>query len=359
MTNTFQPNTPSDITAEACAWIAQLESGELTAADLDAFREWIGRSPSHAAQIKQLAAMSKDMNVLTGMVEPIQEAANEHRVLMSPRAIPAFGLRRLATMAVAVCVLVVGVFFFQQSQTSDVAFFVTTAVGEYQDVQLPDGSIVKLNTNSKIEVSYSKHQRKVRLLVGEAFFDVMPNAERPFFVYADEKQVRVVGTAFLVRLIDKEFELMVTKGRVELGKASALPAASSAKAVVTVPPEPANTSTDLSVPVALVAGQSITLAEIKSAPIVSVSKREQQRELSWQEGLHDFSKTRLEDVINELSRHTTLTIEITDPSLRDLQFGGIFRIGDTAALFGALETSFGIQVSTLNNNTVRLSRQYQ
>jgi transmembrane sensor len=349
MTDTFPSHNPSDITAEACAWIAQLESGELTAADLDAFREWIGRSPSHAAQIKQLAAMSKDMNVLTGMVEPIQDAANEHRVLMSPRAVPVFGLRRLATMAVVVCVLVVGVFFFQPSQTSDVSFLATTAVGEYQDVKLPDGSMVKLNTNSKIEVSYSKHQRKVRLLAGEAFFDVMPNAERPFFVYADENQVRVVGTAFLVRLIDKEFELMVTKGRVELGKS-----------VVTVPSEPAMATTDSAVPVALVAGQSITIAEIKQpAPIVSVSKREQQRELSWQEGLHDFSKTRLEDVINELSRHTTLTIEITDPSLRDLQFGGIFRIGDTAALFGALETSFGIQVSTLNNNTVRLSRQYQ
>ncbi len=55
----------SNITVEACSWIAQLETGKLTAADEEAFREWISRSPRHASEIKSLAVMSKDLNLLS------------------------------------------------------------------------------------------------------------------------------------------------------------------------------------------------------------------------------------------------------------------------------------------------------
>ena len=364
MNRDFQSRVAPEITAEASAWIAQLESGELTAADLDAFREWIGRSPQHAAEIRQLAAMSMEMNVLTNMVEPIQEAAKAHRSLRPHDTGITKALRRITSMAVFACLLVAVIFSFRQLNTSPSPMMITTTVGEYRVAELPDGSLVKLNTDSRVEVSFNDHQRKVRLLAGEAFFDVIPNPKRPFFVYADNKQVKVVGTAFLVRLIDQEFELMVTKGKVELAKTATIATVQPTLTVeqsYTTPPVNSNknkTNSATTDPIALVAGQSITMdVEDDQAPIVAVSEREQLRELSWQEGLHDFSNTSLEDVVEELSRHSTMTIEITDPALRDLKFGGIFRIGDTEALFGALETPFGIQISYIDKNKVSLSRQ--
>jgi len=64
-----------DITAEACAWIAQLETGDLTPADVDAFREWMHRSPRHVAEIQRLARLSADLNILTALAQPLREAA--------------------------------------------------------------------------------------------------------------------------------------------------------------------------------------------------------------------------------------------------------------------------------------------
>jgi transmembrane sensor len=109
-------------------------------------------------------------------------------------------------------------------------------------------------------------------------------------------------------------------------------------------------------PVLLDAGQSITLAStVTTARVVEQSQREQQRALSWQEGIHDFSATPLEDVIREINRYSPLEIEIADPALRELQFGGIFRIGDTQPLLDALETSYGVNVQRLGTTKVRLS----
>ncbi len=53
------------IEAEACAWIAQLDGGEPSQEDLDAFREWVHRSPRHQDEIKRLSAIWGDLNVLT------------------------------------------------------------------------------------------------------------------------------------------------------------------------------------------------------------------------------------------------------------------------------------------------------
>ena len=89
-----------------------------------------------------------------------------------------------------------------------------------------------------------------------------------------------------------------------------------------------------------------------------VSEREQLRELSWQEGLHDFSNTPLEEVVAELSRYSTTKIEITDPALGELEFGGVFRIGDTQPLFEALETAYGVEVNYLGDERVTLSLLY-
>lgn len=350
----------SNITAEACAWIPQLETGKLTAADQEAFREWINRSPRHAAEIRYQAEMSKELNVLAGMAQPIDAAADHHSAAVSrkkPRS--SFGFIPAAfAISIAALMFFAATAIYRPVNSSVETALYRTAIGEYREFVLSDGSVVKLNTDSQIEVTFDKDNRRVRLLNGEVFFDVTSNAKRPFWVYTQDQHIRVVGTAFLVSLLDKNFELMVTEGRVELASNSPPANLQQQQQIVTRDSEDQPKLDQLSTePIALVAGQSIHVSVSKqTTPVQTLSEIEQRRELSWQEGLHEFSDDSLLDVVRELSRYNRMKIEITDPELQELKFGGVFRIGETQLLFDALEAAYGVEVVYLDDNSVHLSR---
>ncbi len=82
-------------------------------------------------------------------------------------------------------------------------------------IELPDGSTVSLNRNS--ELSYSKDfgegGRNVSLK-GEAFFEVVPDAGRPFVVNTTQVSVTVIGTSFNVQNYDdkNDAEVVVETG---------------------------------------------------------------------------------------------------------------------------------------------------
>ncbi|PRN03545.1 histidine kinase [Pseudomonas sp. LLC-1] len=75
-----------------------------------------------------------------------------------------------------------------------------TAQGETRDVTLADGSVVQMDSDTAIAVDYSGDHRDVKLLAGQAFFEVMPDKAKPFHVRADDVKVTVTGTAFNVEL---------------------------------------------------------------------------------------------------------------------------------------------------------------
>ncbi len=70
--------------------------------------------------------------------------------------------------------------------------------GQYR-VALSDGSVVWLNSDSRLEypVNFTGNERRVRIS-GEAFFEVMHDATRPFIVETDRQSVSVLGTKFNV-----------------------------------------------------------------------------------------------------------------------------------------------------------------
>jgi len=78
-------------------------------------------------------------------------------------------------------------------------------------VALNDGSKISLDKNAFIEVSPSLEKEKDRkvFLHGNAFFDVAKNEAKPFFVYADDITIRVVGTSFKVQSDKKQGKLSV------------------------------------------------------------------------------------------------------------------------------------------------------
>src|SRR5690606_22571909 len=91
--------------------------------------------------------------------------------------------------------------------------------GERKSIQLPDGTKVMLNAGSTIHIAADFNATSRQLtLVGEAFFDVVHNAEKPFIIHTGAMDIKVLGTVFNVRAYpgDKTSETSLLKGSVEV-----------------------------------------------------------------------------------------------------------------------------------------------
>jgi transmembrane sensor len=81
-------------------------------------------------------------------------------------------------------------------------------------VSLPDGSRATLNRDSAIRVDFASAARRVTLLRGEVYVEVVPDAAHPFRVAAGQGVSEAVGTAYAVRRVDGRTQVAVTEGRV-------------------------------------------------------------------------------------------------------------------------------------------------
>jgi transmembrane sensor len=103
--------------------------------------------------------------------------------------------------------------------TADQVNEVSTRPGSKSKIHLPDGSTVWLNADSKLEYdkNFNGEMREVQL-TGEAFFDVVKNAKKPFIVHTGSANIKVLGTSFNVKsyLGDKTTETSLIRGSVEV-----------------------------------------------------------------------------------------------------------------------------------------------
>lgn len=91
-----------------------------------------------------------------------------------------------------------------------------TQAGELRELRLADGSTVHMGPQSAIAVEYGKGERTVRLLAGEAWFDVRHNPAAPFRVFAGDVRTTVLGTSFDVRRSGGATAISLKRGRVSV-----------------------------------------------------------------------------------------------------------------------------------------------
>jgi len=273
-----------------------------------------------------------------------------------------------AGLAAAVIVIGLAATFWLRPDPLSGNDFYATAVGQQLSMTLTDGSIVILNTNTQIKVDYDHEYRNIRLLQGEAHFTVAKNPVRPFRVYAGNGRVQAVGTAFSVYLRDDSVDVTVTEGEVVLesvGQAGVdllpqpgkLPGSNqSSGAIATVDDGIVEALSKLK------AGESASFQIAVNADVAriidaieTVEAPEMAKRLSWREGILTFAGDPLAVVVDEISRYTTISIEISDPVVRATRIGGRFPIGETDAMFDALEANFGLQVTRLSHDHVLVS----
>jgi len=95
----------------------------------------------------------------------------------------------------------------------------STGHGEIATRELPDGSRIDLAARSEVAVAYHRDWRLAHLSAGEVRFDVAPDARHPFEIETPLGHVRVLGTAFSVRLNDNGLRVAVAHGRVAVWRA--------------------------------------------------------------------------------------------------------------------------------------------
>jgi len=98
--------------------------------------------------------------------------------------------------------------------------------GTQSRITLPDGSTVLLLDDSQIDLSsdFLRGNTREISLVGEAFFDVATDPQRPFIIHTGRIQTTALGTAFTVRAMPGETSITVTvvDGKVKVKDGSKL-----------------------------------------------------------------------------------------------------------------------------------------
>jgi len=322
---------------EASAWIAQLNSDLWSQADQAALREWCRRSPANRAALRRLGATWADLDDLASLRTNYDRA--ERHDSARPLRWSGFWLSH-AALAAALLGMVVSFGVDWVATPEPAVQFYATNIGEQRTVELPDSSIVRLNTSSLLEVSYGPDERRLRLVKGEALFNVTKDPNRPFVVNAGGNTVRAVGTRFTVRMGTEAIEVVVSEGAVALLRSAVDGAGANvdgARALVLRPNEVAIMRDRAADPIR----------------ITSIETPQLERRLAWTDGMLEFDGEHLATVVAEVSRYTPVKITIADPKLRQMPVGGRFRIGETQTLFEVIEAGFGAKI-VYDKNEVRI-----
>lgn len=326
-------NRAKAIEQAAADWLVQREAG-LSVKQEAALARWLAADERHAASFRALERTWGGLDALAGSALAPELEAELDRELTEAMAEP----RRIVRWpwwiggAVAAGLAICFAYFswWRPLQASaPYAERAATVVGEVRSLLLPDGSTVRLNTDSAVEILFTAGERRVRLNRGEAFFQVAKNPARPFVVFAAGVDVRAVGTEFDVRLHSSALEVTVAEGRVRVDHGG------SGESLLDHAATPDGATPTHHAPL-LVAGERVMIPVevaakvlVKTATRMNVASVEIQRSLAWQEGRLVFESATLADMVTEFNRYNAKRLVIETPELGDRRFGGTFVARDT------------------------------
>lgn len=327
MADISRPPEFADADRAASEWMARLESDEVTANDRADFERWLASHPENARAYARLGVMRRKLAAIRPMayVFGLGKEGAGYREGQRHRPWGAFAV------GLTVCAVVAGAWYLEGHERGG---HYQTSVGERATTVFPDGSAMELNSNSDARVKYSATSRIVELKRGEAYFNVAHDAARPFWVHGGDSWVRAVGTAFNVDVRAGDVRVTVNEGVVKVTRGQLLGAE----------PPAAMVSSALGVS-AVSAGQQ---ADIRGAAttVITIVPAQMTRAIGWRNGIVVFDDQSLGEVVDELSRYTTLRIIVDDPALRSLSVGGSFQASPAGAetLLRMLHDGFGLTV---------------
>ncbi|WP_319480179.1 FecR domain-containing protein [uncultured Draconibacterium sp.] len=178
-------------------------------------------------------------------------------------------------------------------------YTVISPAGQMTNIELPDGTLVMLNSGTKIQYSneFAKGDRQV-YLEGEAFFDVQKDVDHPFTVTSDFLGIRVYGTSFNIQAYpeDKEFTATLVEGSIGLLDQN---------------------GNELE---KLVPGEKAYFEDSEST--LQIMKVDTNMYTSWKEGLVTFRDEKMKDIAKQIERWYNVEIIIQKEGLGDERYFG-------------------------------------
>jgi transmembrane sensor len=236
----------------------------------------------------------------------------------------------MAVAAGFALLLAVAAYWLQPPQSVDGISY-ATAHSERRSLRLPDGSAVSLGAESQVVVRFTRDERRIRLVAGEALFDVAHNPRRPLIVETPQGEVRALGTSFDVRLSRDGARVTVVEGIVRISLAS-------------------GAGTDRRISRTARAGEQVRFGIGRELAteigfIEEAMRVDPAQATAWTRGVLHFRGEPLDEVIAVVNRYSREKVVLTDRSLARMPVYAVLHEGDTAALVELIENPDGIAVA--------------
>ncbi|MBB4403677.1 MULTISPECIES: FecR family protein [Rhizobium/Agrobacterium group] len=275
---------------------------------IETARAWIERGPAHAAAWAKVAAI----HGMTGQI--LAEEAHSSQKGFDPN-------RRLLLVGGVLCLgAAAGGSVLAPYVRLRARADYLTSTAEIREIPLEDGSMVTLGPDSAIAVDFGERARRVNLLTGMAYFDVRPDASRPFSVAYGPLTATALGTAFDVSGDDLSISVSVDHGLV-LATSPDLPSPGGEK---------------------LAAGEWLTYDQASRRMDRGV--REAFEIAAWRTGMLIAEKETVAAVVNRIARWQKGKVVIATPALKNNVVSGVFDLADPIRALDAVVRPFGGKV---------------
>lgn len=338
--------TPDLSSPQAAAgyWDARLRAPGCTDEERAAFQRWRDLDPAHAAAFEQLQLIIQELR--DARHRPELRAMRDAALAQTRRT-------RWFARAATIAALGVGIgltaYWVEQGDLVEIPFLssalgtgprtLATAVGGRSTMTLDDGSVVTLNTQSRVTIDYEKQERHVNLLYGQALFEVAKDPERPFVVSVGDQRITAIGTAFDVRKSLDRVSVTMVEGRAAVETPA--PETGSSE-----PSERRTTRTEVSAGEQLIAMTGAAAPEVRPARVELVT--------SWRNGILDFRAATLADAVDEINRYSTTQVVLADEEMGELRVNGVFRTGQVTTFVNAMRDVYAIDARAGAEDEIRL-----
>ena len=336
--NTVKPN--KELEKKAFTWLAEIESPDLSEEQERSFYQWLNHSPEHLnAYIWAESIWSR--GAVLDKVRPQYVGHLNEGCVVALKAKDTGGPtkretwlkpRRILQASSIAASLFIAVFFahlmWHTPETTERFIQHQTQLGEQREISLADGTVVTLNTNTKISLPEQfGDTRTVNLEKGEAFFQVSHDQSRPFIVKTAEGLVIVLGTSFSVSKTSSQTTIVVAEGRVGL--------------------LPETSVWDGKLP-------DFQLKRDEKVKLLPGSKPEKVRAsqlLSWRSGALVYHNEPLHEVLADLNRYHEQSFQIADPNLEHKVVSAVIPVdNDFESTLNLLKASLQLQSKPAPNS---------
>lgn len=291
-------------------YIRSFLNGTLNVEGHVALRQWIGQDKRNRRYFEDCIIIWKATAITTNEAGfDVDEAYDRLFVNKKKAKRVSFYPPLLRIISVAVLLLLVGTtslfFFINPENSTDTMqkFVVEVPSGAKSKVTFPDGSVVWLNSESKIEYDsdFAKSSRNVSLY-GEGYFEVSENKSLPFVVKTEKLFVKVLGTKFNLKSYqeDQDIKVILKEGAVKVGQLV------DDADLVTLKPD-----------------QQLTYQ--KSGAIIQIDSVDASHIDAWRDGSIIFDRVSLNEISKQLKRLYDIPIQIENEALKNIVYYSDFK----------------------------------